>query len=137
MPARPKFVPRPSRVDIAHTHYDIRWLEDSEWKAAENQDDERGVCKHVPHVIDIRLGMDDQGRFPDRMLREVLLHEILHAAFAVSFLWNVWQQLDRDAVKEWDKVEEIIVGATTVPLLQVLNQNPGVLAYLLDDQEHD
>jgi hypothetical protein len=137
MATRKQHISRPDIVRCGHTYYDIAWLEDHEWRTSGEDTDLRGVTHHVPHKIHIRLGIDEDGRFPDRMLREVLLHEVLHVVASVSGMWNSWDIWDEGSRNNWSEVEEVMCGEFSVPLLMVLKSNPELLAYLLDDQDHE
>lgn len=128
-----KFIPRPDYVVVGHRRYGIQWLTENEWREQRFDDGNRGLSAHAAGLIHLRLDFDgDQAR--EDMLREILLHEILHCATSASMVWNSW---DLHSEHEYENDEEAIVGASAPWLLMILKQNPHVVAYLLDDQEHD
>lgn len=133
MTTRRKFVPRPDHVRLGTRTYDIRWLSEEEWPHEDNG--QRGVTKHVTQEIIIRLAPDHEVA-KDEQFREVLVHEILHAVSSCSMAWNVWDVINRDVRDDFNQVEEVLVGLWAPWLLGVFKDNPGVMAYLLDDQEH-
>lgn len=136
MAPRRKFVSRPDSVIVAHRTYHIHWLEQDQWIAEGIDDGLRGWTEHASGRILIRLSFED-ARSADDMLREIVLHEILHACTSVSMVWNSWGPLDNEKCQEFATIEELIIGAMSPVLLRVLLDNPNVLAYLLDDQEHE
>lgn len=126
-----KFIPRPDAVRIGHRMYEIVYLTDQEWRTADYGDN-RGITLHA--VGRIALLLDYDGDIVcEAVLRETLLHEVLHACTNSSMLWNTWDHM-KDY--EWNHAEEAIVGAMSPLALGMLRDNPEVLAYLLDDREH-
>ena len=133
---RKKFVSRPDQVKVGHRTYRIQYLEDHEWQEAGEDEGQRGVTHHPSGLIRIRISYDGQ-RSADDMLRELLLHEFLHICNSNGMAWNAWENLKEADALDYSVVEEILVGAAAPQLLMVLKDNPEVLAYLLDDQEHE
>lgn len=126
-----KFIPRPDTIRVGHRTYEVAYLTDVEWRTADLGDN-RGVTLHAVGRICILLDYDGD-IVCEAVIRETLLHEMLHACTGQSMVWGVWDNL-KD--KGWNDAEEAIVGSASPVLLGVLRDNPEVLAYLLDDREH-
>lgn len=135
-----KFIPRPDVVIVGHRTYRILWHEQSEWKKRGLDDGNRGFTQHAAGLIHLRLSFEEdegENRASECMLREILLHELLHACSSVSMVWNAWDALKHDEQVDYGTTEELINAAQSPVLLTVIKQNPMLMAYLLDDQEHE
>ena len=85
--------------------------ENHDWGGRTEHEKGRIALRHTP------------GRSEDSM-RETLLHEITHAVWAVRGLNHNPKPADDD------ETEEYIVTCQTAGLLEVLAENPHVVAYL-------
>lgn len=129
----PRFIPKPEHIIVGHRTYTVNWLTEEEWHMNPHLDnDNRGQTDNVDGNICVRLfqGRDDGGDAAIDMLREVLLHEVMHAVSTISMVWNSWGIHSERFKDDWDGVEEVIVGGWAPPLLQVLRDNPEFVKWL-------
>jgi hypothetical protein len=111
-------------VTVGHQVFSINYLTEDEWSAERWPDEAAGVTYEHMGFIGLRM----EANITENKLRERLLHEILHACWAVS---NLTHLMDMDGGLP-DDMEESIQLIQTVPLLQTLRDNPEVVAYLTD-----
>ena len=111
---------RPNKLKVGHRVYSIRWLDLAQWYGARLTEEADGLTFVATGEILIRTYGGDEGRN-----RTVLMHELLHVAFADSegspFL---------DEAK--DK-EEYAVALLAPRVLEILRTNPKVCRYLFGD----
>lgn len=138
MAQRKPHVSRPDHVKAGHRAYRILWLENHEWHEAD--DGLRGVTLHTPGEVRMRLSHQTEHgleRFSDEHMRETLIHEVMHVVSGATNSYNMWGHLKRYAKDDHGTVEELLIGLWSGVLLQVMKDNPELMAYLLDDQEHE
>jgi len=112
---------RPTSLRIGWATWKVRWLTDKQWaKQAPDHPDEGGLT----YTGCLEIWVRKHHAMSEDMMREVLLHEILHAAVATA---AVGPALGR--VKKRD-IEETAVAAIAGPLLGALRDNPGLADYL-------
>jgi hypothetical protein len=119
-----KFAARPDTVVIGHQTFSIAYMTEDEWSAERWPDEAAGVTSEHRAFIGLRL----EDEVTENKLRERLLHEIMHACWAVS---NLTHLIDMDGGLPNDG-EESIMLIQTPPLLMVLRENPHVVKYLTD-----
>jgi hypothetical protein len=128
MAARKTFVPRPDHVKVGHMTFTIEYVTEQEWLETYNgYEEDGGLTFHNWAKIVIRL----VPRITDQVIREVLVHEVLHAIWSVSMLSHWAGELTAE------KTEEGIIQAQSPMIVGVLKENPEFLAYIIDDLEHD
>jgi hypothetical protein len=109
----------PAWVDVLSHRYSIQTNDETMLVAGDpNSFDALGHCQRDMLTITVR------GNLPGDKLREVLLHEVLHAIVGSS----------RMALWESDEEERIVAQLSPV-LLNVLRTNPDLARFLLADQE--
>jgi len=114
-------VTRPKHVKIGHMRYHIEWLSEDQWQLAAGRQDWGGDSEHERGRIRLRI---TPGR-SEASLRETLLHEITHAVWVIVGL-NHFPHAGSD-----DEVEESVITRQSPTLLQTLQDNPHVVAYLV------
>ncbi len=115
-----KPTPRPTSLKVGHLDFDILWLDEEEWKAHPDvEEDKAGHMAGWQSLIIVRV----QSKISESNLREILLHEVVHAAFYVCGLWN-------EPVHRHDDVEEAFIMRTAPVMLQVFRDNPDFVKYL-------
>lgn len=122
MSGQTRKVPRPTSVKVGWNTLTIEWLDDDAWYAQRQDDNWGGVTIHESSRILLRCS---EGRSEDS-LRETLLHEITHAVWSSRGINHFPRPEDAE------DLEEYIVTIQSGGLLQVINDNPGVMAYLLN-----
>lgn len=121
MPAK-KAVDVPETVKIGWQLYSIEWLTQDKWPAVVAE--AIGVCYSNRGLIQVRLGDEQTPEYNLRQLQETLVHEMLHACFHVSTLHSSLEHPISD------EREEYITAMLSGPLLQLMLDNPHVLAWL-------
>lgn len=121
MAATPK-AKRPTKLITGHLTWEIRYLPDAEWPR--DSLDKCGLTLPVPSQILVRLDGDGETMSEDN-LREVTLHEVLHAIYHSTAL-NHYLRPGDDS-----DLEEYTVAMLSGPLLAVLRSNPELMSYLL------
>lgn len=111
---------RPDAVRVGYMIFDVKYLSEKQWKAADLDDQDAGNCEGWKGLIRIRLQGDEQH---ETATRELLMHELLHACWYVAGLFAT-------DLRKLDDVEEDIVRVTSPVMLQVLRDNPDLMAYL-------
>lgn len=107
--------PRPTSVKVGFIEYAILWIPNDDWTTPNGQaPDLQGVFSAHDGTIRMRMWKD----MHEQMYRETLWHEILHACW-----WHM-------ALSDHDEQEEEIVKRITHASLQVMQDNPDVMAYL-------
>lgn len=114
---------RPTKVKIGYQTFAVRYLKEHEWLTQGHDEHEGGSSWWGTGVINVRLENGTE-QVKEVCLREVLLHEILHQCYEVGNLNKAPLPTDPDVA------EEQIVGMLSFPLLQVLQDNPSVFAYI-------
>lgn len=128
MATRKTFVPRPDAVKVGHMTFGIEYVTEQEWlEHYSGYEEDGGLTFHNWSKIVIRLVPG----ITDMVIREVLLHEVLHAIWSTSMLSHWAGDLAAD------KIEEGIIQAQSPMMLGVLKDNPAFLTYIIDDQEHE
>lgn len=118
--ALPKTAPRPTSVKIGYITFGIEYLSDDQWKEKEFSDDDGGRCFGAEATIFVR----DNGKIDQIHIREILLHEILHACFYSSGL------AIEDNLRVQENIEEHVVWRVSPVLLDTLRSNPEVSRFL-------
>jgi hypothetical protein len=98
----------------------VRWLDDKAWKEAGLADNEGGQFDGAGATISVRLA---EGQH-DIHLREILLHEVLHACYYVS---GISVNDDPRVVPD---IEEFTVARVSPVLLEILRDNPALSKFL-------
>ena len=115
---------RPSRVKVGFFNYRINWRSEEDWLSSPLNNDMQGMHDAHTGCLHIRV----QESVHEQILRETLMHEILHA------IW--WHQGLRDfsfprkTDHLGDDQEERIVLAINHGLMGVLQENPKVMKWL-------
>ena len=122
-----KFASKPEQVRVGHRMYKVLWLLEEEYKAAGHDVGNRGHSDHASQEIVVLLELDGVEVAKDS-LQEVLLHEVLHCCTNVSMTWNSW---DLFHSKEWETMDEVMVGTTAPIFLAVMRDNPDMMKWLL------
>lgn len=102
--------------------YTIEWVSEKKWLQIDDET-KAGTCWYALGAIRIRLENHGHPHHED-VLRELLLHEILHACWNDTAM-DTHGQISKDELEEW------VVGCLTPPLIQVLSDNPRVADYIL------
>jgi hypothetical protein len=111
---------RPFAVKVGHLDFTVEWLPEKEWKKRELDDEDGGSMSGYEALICMRLPDD---KINEGVLKEVLLHEIMHACFFVS-------GLSYEKVHRFEDVEEAFIMRCAPVLLQVLRDNAHLVEYL-------
>ena len=99
----------------------IEWLSNTAWRNRELIEEAKGHHDWERGTITMRLtGCSEQ------LLRETLLHEVMHAVIAMSGLQKHWPSGTSE------DPEEVLVEFSSVALLQVMQANPALVSYLMD-----
>lgn len=113
---------RPTSLKLGHLRFEILWREDSDWP----DKDKCGLTLPMQGAIMVRLNDDSPdggGWYTEDNLREILVHEIIHAAYHVSSLTHYPRPKDGD-------IEEYVCSILAGPIAQVFQDNPKVVKYL-------
>lgn len=114
---------RPTELRVGPRVYTVHWSQEA-WDSVRLNDDlpegQMGRTKHFPLEVWVRPDLHPAQQ------RETLLHEILHCVFSTYLP-------EMSNVKDLSNLEEFLVDGLDVPLLQVLRDNPKVLAWLVAD----
>lgn len=117
--------PRPSAVKVGYLDLKIKWLDGKAWdRLGEEHAGTGGLTYWGTGEILIRTQFDGSLNVHEVVLKEVLLHEILHACYQAGGMAN------SHVPEEPQALEEQIVAMLSVPLLQVLRDNAPVARYL-------
>lgn len=115
-----KPAPRPTSVKVGFYELAILWIADDQWTVPNGNDPGlQGSADMQDGCIRMRVQKDVH----EQLLRETLWHEILHACW-----WHMGLS-DHPVAQDKDQEEEIIKRITHASL-QVLQDNPDVMAYL-------
>lgn len=112
---------RPKLVRVFFLDYHINWYTEAEWLMSPLDDNLQGQCDSQASCIHIRI----QPAVSEQILRETLLHEILHA------IW--WHMGLRDNPVKHDDAEvneEEMILRVSHGLLTVQQDNPDLMRYL-------
>jgi hypothetical protein len=112
-------VRRPKTVKVLVQTYKIMWFNEDQWYAHHLGQDDAGITQRDSGEIWLRADPTSD----EDSLRMTLMHEVLHCCTQAT-------RLDK-YLKEVEDPEEFIVGQVSPVLLQVMNDNPGLMAYLL------
>lgn len=127
MPKHPKRTPkaqpapRPSSVKVGFYEYAIIWATEEEWLSGGFDVEKQGTCDANGARLNIRITPNVH----EQILRETLLHEIIHAIW-----WTLGLREFPIKTKDLEASEEEMVLRLTHPLLAVIQENPDVMAYL-------
>lgn len=123
MAATKSKVERPTELQVGYAKYKVEWFASPyEWAAAGHPADTNGITECDKHRIALLDGEDR----PEAHLRECLIHEVLHAAIGAAGLSHHFHNSCEN-----DELEEYVVSITAPMLLQIMNDNPHLMAYLL------
>lgn len=113
-----KALKRPESVRVGFSVYRVEWLEDKDWPE-ENKED-GGLCYNGKALIQIRTNP----LFDESIMRECLLHEVMHA------IWFHNGLATRPPKGNEDDREEIVIGSLSPGILAVVQDNPTLFEYL-------
>lgn len=105
---------RPASLKVGYIDFEVRYLEDEQWEAAGLPDSDGGQCNGAGAVISVRLAHEQA----DIHVKEILLHETLHACFYASGITI------NDDIRIYPDIEEGIVARVAPVLTQVMRDNP-------------
>lgn len=112
---------RPTSVKVGWADFSISYIANEEWgKKHPNHEDDSGLMWAVDQTIAVRC----QDEVHEQVIRETLLHEIMHAVWYISYLTY-------KKPNEFLDFEEEIVRHSSGPMLSVLQDNPILVKYLL------
>lgn len=116
---------RPAKVVVGGWPFSITWLSEDMWLKTFDEEyiDKAGRCSTGSLTIDIRTGYGGTESHPE-VLKEILLHEIIHACFGITNLNNTLLDLRKK------DIEEAVTGALSISLVAVLRENRSVRDYL-------
>lgn len=115
-----KQVLRPTSLKVGYMDFEIRYLEDEEWKKAGLPEGDGGECNGASAVISVRLAENQH----DIHVREILLHETLHACFYASGISI------NDDLRIYPDIEEGIIARVAPVLIAVMRDNPEFSKFL-------
>lgn len=116
--------PRPTAVTVGFMEYAIHWIDDKVWRGMDGVSNSN-IGEHEGPKATIRIRLVPNVH--EQYFRETLWHEIMHA---VWFHCNLRDKpIGVDPVDEDDQ-EERIVSTTSFMFMHVIQENPGVMAYL-------
>jgi len=116
-----KALSRPQRVKVGYIPFEVEYLDDEQWRKRGLEEGDGGNLFGYKGSILVRT-FDE---LHENNVREVLLHEVLHACAYISGL-SVEGEYHR-----LDDVEETFVARISPVLLDVLRSNPSLLKYLV------
>lgn len=118
---------RPKSLKIGWATWTVTYLPDKEWLEHPDTSEGNGGETHAANQrIFIRLE-HPSGVCNETSLKEVLLHEILHAIFHTANLgYGVINLMKRS------ELEETIVGGMSGPLMAVMRDNPTFTRWLTE-----
>lgn len=115
-------VPRPTTLKIGYVDFDVEYVAEEDWIKRGFDDADGGQIDGAKAVISVRC--------PDEVveihIREILLHEVLHACFYVQGLSNDDGAILRTQVN----IEEFAISHISPILIDVFRSNPGLSKYL-------
>jgi hypothetical protein len=112
---------RPTSIKVGYIDFEVRYLEDDQWKADPSLGEgDGGQCDGAKAVISVRLA---EGQH-DIHVKEILLHETLHACFYASGITI------NDDLRIYPDIEEGIVARVAPVLLDVIRSNPEFAGFL-------
>jgi len=101
--------------------FEVRYLDDEEWRADPAlSEGDGGQCDGAAAVISVRLA---EGQH-DIHVKEILLHETLHACFYASGITI------NDDLRIYPDIEEGVVARVAPFMLGVLRDNPDLATFL-------
>jgi hypothetical protein len=115
--AEPK---RPIELRVGYLHFTVEYLSDQEWEKRGLDGEDGGQTNGSACTIVIR---DSEG-MNEIHVKEILLHEVLHACFYSSGMTI------EASFREQRDIEEYVVGRCTPVLLQTFRDNPDLSLYL-------
>lgn len=118
---------RPAHVRVGPHTLEIVYLTHKKWTKRGLPGDKVGQFSLQTSHIHIATS-DLQDKYSETYLRDILMHEIMHAVWEVGGLTSA---LDNGIPQEVSALDEQVVGQMSPILLGVLLDNPDVLAYLL------
>lgn len=117
--------PMPASLKIGPVTYDVI-CDEKEWKDYEHREQQKGYYGKCYHM-ELRILLNPEA--PENLRAFTLWHEAMHAMFEQMMGSPFWSQ-DLDGLNKEDQ-EETIVRRMEYPTLQVLRDNPALLAYVL------
>jgi hypothetical protein len=110
---------RPTEIKVGYLPLTVRYFDDERWLAEGLPEDDSGQMAGPAAQISIRCS---EG-LHEIHVKELLVHELLHAAIYVAGLTvEAWPQ--------HEDPEEVVVSRVSPILLGTLRDNPGLSAYL-------
>jgi hypothetical protein len=119
---------RPTRVKVGPHVYKILYSKSSWQKYADKKKSNLVGLTIAEKGIILIKGNDSLN---ESQRRDTLLHEILHAAFAL----NSFKLMPMKLPDDYHDLEEIVILLHTPALLGVLRENPKVVDWLLTEDE--
>lgn len=116
---------RPTKIRVGWATFRVEYLDHTAWCANEDEN-LQGRCYPARQVLQIRTGNEDGPMHP-QLIRSCLLHEVLHALFHTTGLSAHHGGVDSEYR------EEFIVSLLDGPLLGVLQENPALVKWLLEE----
>lgn len=112
---------RPTKIKVGYITFDVIYLDDEAWAAnPELSDGDAGQTNGSRAEIHVRLATGQH----EIHMKEVLLHEVLHACFYASGITI------EGTLRVQDDIEEYTVARVSPVLLQTLRDNPQLSKYL-------
>lgn len=117
-------VRRPRKVRVGFVTWTIHYLSPGAWSRDDRLDDANAGETHAAsHEIFI-VTEHPTGKCDEDMLREVTVHELLHAVLETNTMNTTLKKLKRD------DIEEAVVASMAPVLLQVLRDNKSLSRWL-------
>lgn len=115
---------RPNSVRIFFLDYHINWYTEPQWLMSPLDDNTQGQADSTASCIHMRV----QPHAHEQILRETLLHEVLHAIW-----WHMGLRDNPVKHEDADVNEEEMILRLSHGMLTVQQENPALMRYLLAD----
>lgn len=112
--------PRPTNLKIGYADFSVEYVDEGDWAKRGFSDDDGGQLDGARALISVRCSEE----IDEIHIREILLHEVLHACFYVTGLSN------GDMLRVQVNIEEYVVAHISPVLIDVLRSNPEFAKYL-------
>jgi hypothetical protein len=117
---------RPRKARVGHLTFSITWVKEADWAGLKDRigsevEDAGGLTNGVTEDIFVRLN----DNITENNLKEVLLHELMHACYYVSMK-------NYDNLFKEEDAEEALIRYISPHLLSVLRDNAPVRRYLFE-----
>lgn len=112
---------RPTRVKVGYQTYSIQWIDAKAWEL--NGFDDDGGC--VGKTNQFRGVIHIKAIYPEDVLRETLMHELIHAAIHTA---RLHEYIDKDGAEEW------FANTQAPSLFAVFRENPKIRKYLFEEK---